>query len=111
MRWGLCLAFVFATACEDQGRSSSEPSEIGVTIEVDKQVAIADGADVITFTLMAAEKVAPSIPVAGIDVVLFVSGTGNTLGTAILTTDEEGNATTTLRSTKAEAKTITAVLV
>lgn len=89
--------------------SAGAVSTVTTTFEVDRNNnVVANGSDVITATLIARD--AFGNPLSGQAVGLAVSGTGNTLEPTSGTTGAEGRFVATLKSTKAELKTLTATL-
>ncbi|MGD1047974.1 MAG: Ig-like domain-containing protein, partial [Candidatus Krumholzibacteriaceae bacterium] len=75
-------------------------------IQVDKTTAVADGVDAITVTVYALD--AQSNGIAGKTVTIAATGSGNVLSQPVVTTDSNGRAIGSLRSTVAEGKTISA---
>lgn len=69
---------------------------------------VADDTSTTTLTLTARDR--GNNALAGVTVEFTVSGTGNTLGAASVMTDSTGQATTTLKSSVAEMKTVTATI-
>jgi hypothetical protein len=117
----VCLSLLACATPKPKGQNESfvnvtDPgmmAAVGVTVTMalDKATAVADDADAITVTITAVDKDNPSSPIAAVRADLSASGSGNTFAMARITTDATGTASTTLKSTKAEAKTITATLV
>jgi len=81
------------------------PDAVYSTLTVDPQSLVADDA---SFATMAATiRDAQSNPVPGVEVAFTVTGNGHTLSSETGTTDADGATSATLKSSKAEAKTVT----
>ena len=75
-------------------------------VQVDKTTAVADGVDAITVTVYALD--AQGNGIAGKTVTIAATGSGNIYGQPVGTTDQNGRAIGSLKSTVAEGKTISA---
>lgn len=84
------------------GAASATHSTLGVT----GSPAVADGVQALTLTFTARDAFDNAVPAVAVS--LAVSGTSNTLAASSGSTDAQGRFVTTLTSTRAESKTITA---
>lgn len=88
--------------------SLGPPSSVGSTVVASPKNLDADGVLATTITVRAAN--AFGIPIPGAPIAIDVDGSGNLLGPSSGTADGSGELTTTLASTVAEKKTITATI-
>ena len=99
------VLFVIASGCGDKSTARAIDS-IRSTLAVDRSTGIvADGVDAVHATVTVVDS--GGTPYSGCSVTLDASGSGNAIG-PLATTGTDGSSTTTITSTVAEAKTLTA---